>query len=354
MASKPSKPSFIPTPWHAVMWLLLSACLVLLVALWYSGAHDAGVALEKGRRMVITLSTGEIQGRKVSGKVPSPDAEAVLRPDEAVLSSSGGLEAVNPHMLEESEFGKIPTIDPEGNKSWRYYSRPFQHRGGLPMVAVIVGGLGQNKAVAESALRLPPDMTLSFSPYAKELDSWVKSARAVGHEAMLDLPLEPNDYPATDPGPYGILSMQTVEANEKSLERMMASAQAYVGFLAPYNENFSEHNQSFKLLLQKVNNHGLMMVIAREPHKTETRTIMDDSNMPAVVADVWVDEDPSEGGISERLATLEQIAKKRGYAIGIAHGLPITIEHLRTWSAQAAEKGIVLVPVTFIAKPRFS
>ena len=70
-------------------------------------------------------------------------------------------------------------------------------------MALIVGGLGLNAVTTRAAIeRLPPEVTLSFVPYADNLQSWIDQARAQGHEVMLEMPMEPTGYPDNDPGPY--------------------------------------------------------------------------------------------------------------------------------------------------------
>lgn len=353
---KPQAP-LVPTVWHGVLWAVAGLVVLTLVLFWYSGVLEGREALQQGRRMTITLSTGEIKGRKIDNPSEAKRAETVIVADGEtipVAATSDALGDINQQLLEKTEYGMLPAISPDGTKSWRYYSRPFDHRGGRPMIAIIVTGVGQNKANSSAALRLPVDMTISLSPYARDADKWAIAARASGHEVMFDLPMQSSDYPATDPGPYGLLITQTSELNTRNLRTIMGRAAGYTGFAMPQNEVYSGDNDAFKILLQGLGNHGLMLVVGREPHKNETREILDASSTPNVVADMWIDEEPSVTGIQTRLATLEQTARKRGYAIGMAQALPISIEQLTQWSALLAAKGIVLVPVTFIAKPRFS
>ena len=53
---------------------------------------------------------------------------------------------------------------------------------------------------------MPGAITLAFSSHARDLQQWIDLARAAGHEVMLDLPMEPVNYPAIDPGPQALLT----------------------------------------------------------------------------------------------------------------------------------------------------
>ena len=82
----------------------------------------------------------------------------------------------------------VPVIGKDGGTPAQAYARPF-HDDGKPRVALVIGGLGLNSAATKSAIeRLPPEVTLSFVPYADNLQGWIDLARANGHEVLLHRP----------------------------------------------------------------------------------------------------------------------------------------------------------------------
>src|ERR1700761_8082059 len=99
----------------------------------------------------------------------------------------------------------LPIIAADGRASWKAYARPFADDG-RPKIALVIGGLGLNPDQTKAAIeQLPPEVTLSFSPYAENLQAQIDHARAAGHEVMVEIPMEPLDYPDNDPGPYTLL-----------------------------------------------------------------------------------------------------------------------------------------------------
>ena len=85
---------------------------------------------------------------------------------------------------EPSPVGLLPVISKDGRTPYQAYARPFQANG-KPRVALVVGGLGLNASATKAAIeRLPPEVTLSFVPYADNLQSWIDQARAQGHEVL--------------------------------------------------------------------------------------------------------------------------------------------------------------------------
>lgn len=398
----------------ATLVVLCGVAAHFMVALWVLGDGETKDAFDSGRRLLIAIDTGEVSGKLVGGEekaaepailadpakpedqpadtgeikidpnapqensAETPPSEIPTSGDESgqtitvttviaepppapdlsklppVTPSANPLPDMLSDISETTSMGMLPVIGKNGTMPWRYYAKPFERKGNQPIIAIVVTGLGHNKTVTDAALKLPENVTLSFSPYAKDVGSWSKAAHVTGHETLFDLPLEPSNYPATDPGPYGLLIGKGADENERRLQWVMSRASSYVGLLTPQNELYSGNIELFKVLLQSVANRGLLMVMGKEPPKTETKTVIETSNTAIVIADALIDEELSAITIQARFAILEQIAKKQGYAIGVAQAFPITLEQLHQWSATLAEKGIMLAPVSAVAKLRFS
>ena len=157
------------------------------------------VTADAGGQAVITLPNG--------GKVEGAAAEA-LRPITAPTRPLGPPLPKAPlaGLTQAGPGGLLPIIGKDGSTPFGAYARPFAANG-KPKVALVVGGLGLNAAATKAAIeRLPPEVTLSFVPYADGLQGWIDLARAAGHEVMLEIPMEPLDYPNNDPGPYTLMA----------------------------------------------------------------------------------------------------------------------------------------------------
>jgi polysaccharide deacetylase 2 family uncharacterized protein YibQ len=264
------------------------------------------------------------------------------------------LAGVSIDMLEKNPSGAVPIISSDGKKSWRYYGKPYERKGHLPMIAILITGLGQNKGATASAIKLPENISLSFSPYARDVSGWANSARTAGHELFLDLPMEPNNYPASDPGPYGLLAGNDAHENILRLQWLMARFTGFAGFVTPQNEVFTANDEAFKQLLQALGGRGLMLTLVHEPIRAETKQLLSTSPTASSIGDVLIDEELSVTAIQTRLLGLEKLATKRGFAVGIAQAYPLSLKELDQWSRGLEEKGFVLVPLTFTTKLKFT
>ncbi len=65
-------------------------------------------------------------------------------------------------------------------------------------------------------------MTLAFAASGNSLQRWMQEARRSGHELLMQIPMEPFDYPNNDPGPLTLTTGQPQKENLKRLHEAMA------------------------------------------------------------------------------------------------------------------------------------
>src|SRR3546814_12796399 len=77
------------------------------------------------------------------------------------------------------------------------------------------------------------------------------------------------------------------------------------------------------------------------------------SGVPYAVRDVFLDNQPDDpAAIRRQLAILEQIARERGYAIGIGHPPDGTVAALAAWIPEIRARGLDLVPTSATVRRR--
>jgi uncharacterized protein len=59
---------------------------------------------------------------------------------------------------------------------------------------------------------------------------------------------------------------------------------------------------------------------------------------------------PAAAEIDSALTRLETTARSRGFAVGSASALPVTIDRIAQWVKSADARGITLVPISAIAR----
>jgi polysaccharide deacetylase 2 family uncharacterized protein YibQ len=255
--------------------------------------------------------------------------------------------APDPALTEQTPLGPLPRIGADGRRPWRVYARPYDGPEKGPKIALVVTGLGLSYASTRAAIeKLPASVTFSFDPYTDSLDQWIAAARGRGHEVLLDLPLEPINYPQSDPGPQTLLLGSSAAENLARLNWVLTRGTGYVGVASAYGASFAGAVNSMLPVLQTLHQRGLVYVDNRlGGHALPTR-LARDIGVPLVANDRYVDAEGTRGALDVRLADLEKQARSSGRAVGFAAPHPMTIERLADWVAQLAKKKIAIAPVT--------
>jgi hypothetical protein len=253
-------------------------------------------------------------------------------------------------VTEAGIHGPLPRISVDGATPASVYARPLSTREADPAVAkiaILVGGLGLSASGTSLAIAsLPEQVTFAFAPYAQNLQEWVDRSRRDGHEVMLQLPMEPFDYPDNDPGPHTLLTTLAPPENVRRLEWLLSRVTGYFGISNYMGAKFTAAPDALRIVLNQINMRGLAYVEDGSSSRSNSPQMARQIGLDATTADLIIDTLPSADAIDTALQRLETMALERGVALGAATGLPVTVERIAAWAKRLEAKGILLVPVS--------
>ena len=353
-----------------LVWILYSAILVI----FFGGAGivfgwvlvNAEKTIEKRIAMtpavtVEVLADGETapknsskeQNQAKDQRIEDGSNKIIMEKSEKPKDTSGDRDAlvgiIFPHITEETEDGPLPIIAADGRQPWLEYSRGFKRADRKPRIALIVTNLGLSATYTKAALKLlPEDITLSFSHVAPRLKSWIREARQKGHEVLMDIPMEPLGFPKNDPGRATLLTSSNEVENLNRLEHVMKKAGGYVGLLGTLGTKFMLHSETFLPILKTIKQRGLIYVDSRSTSRSLGPELASSIQLPRAFNNIFIDKEPSNQKIKDKLDELEKIALKKRFAVGIAQPFPLTIEILSQWAEKLKAKQISLAPITAV------
>jgi polysaccharide deacetylase 2 family uncharacterized protein YibQ len=241
--------------------------------------------------------------------------------------------------------GPLPVDSPDGRTPAQAYARPFAANG-KPRVALIIGGLGLNaKTTREAIDALPPEVTLSFVPYADGLQGWIDMARAAGHEVLLEAPMEPKDYPQNDPGPYTLMADGQAPETTRRLDWLLSRASGYFGVTNYLGSKFVASPGAMGIFEGELRTRGLAFV-------DDGSAAHIGGGILRASADRIVDDQLDGAAIEAQLTALETEALHSGAAMGSGFAYPVTLEEAAKWTAALSAHGIQLVPASALAVRR--
>jgi uncharacterized protein len=299
-------------------------------------------------------------GDTVSPPLPAGGAKIIrVNPEDA---ATPGVRVLDPakviqdtrvaHIPEPEliEDGQLPKRAEDGRRPFDVYQRPWSGARGA-RVAIVIGGMGVSQTSTQAAIdKLPPEITLAFAPQGNSLSRWAQAARRKGHEILLQVPMEPFDYPKVDPGRGTLIVDATPEANLKVLHESMGRLTNYVGVVNYLGARFTSEQAALNPMLQDIGNRGLMYLDDGTSARSQADGLSVANRSPYAAADLVIDGVQEKSEILKSLDQLEATARAKGTAIATGTGFDVTVEAVAEWAKEAKKRGIEIVGVASLAR----
>jgi polysaccharide deacetylase 2 family uncharacterized protein YibQ len=342
----------------------------ILLPEWLAGARAARALAFASAFFVCILTAGALAitllgSRTDAGAVmldlaapPSPSpapaaapAAASLIPGAAPVTKplyAGKALIADPALVENTPEGPLPRIAEDGRSPMQAYAAPAPVSD-KPKIAIVVSGLGLSAKATEAALSgLPAAVTLGFAPYASDVGAWAAKARAAGHELLLEIPMEPFDFPDSDPGPHTLRAGQEEGANIPRLTWALTRFTGYAGVTNLLGQRFLSDSDALAPVLTYLARRGLYFFDNGNATQSVAPLVAQQAGTALVQSGVTLDTIQSALEIDRRLSELEAAARARGSAVGTAFLYPVSVARIAAWAKGLAARGFVLVPVSAI------
>lgn len=222
-----------------------------------------------------------------------------------------------------------------------------------PKIALIIDDLGYRLEDGLRAARLPGPVAVAILPHTPHAAKLAHEADGLGKEILLHLPMEAIE-PASDPGPGAIDTRQTRDELAAVLDSDLAAV--------PLARAVSNHMGSLVtrdalrmgwLMAELRGRSSLFFVDSYTTAESVGLAVAQQSGVPALRRDVFLDGDPAPDAIAREWQRLVARARDRGFAIGIGHPRAATLEFLERELGNLQDAGVELVPLgALLPSPR--
>jgi polysaccharide deacetylase 2 family uncharacterized protein YibQ len=253
------------------------------------------------------------------------------------------------NMIEQTKDGPLPKRGADGRRPFDAYARPWSNARGA-RVAIVIGGLAVSQTGTQQAInRLPPEVTLAFASQGNSIGRWMTTARQRGHEILMQLPLEPFDYPNVNPGNNTL----TVEAepgeNAERLHWVLSRTTNYTGVMNYMGGRFVADAGAMQPLLEELGQRGLLFLDDGTSARSAAEGVAAKAGTPFAAGDTIIDDVQDRGAILKKLDQLEATARAKGFAVGTGSAFGVTVDAVVIWANEAKKRGIEIVPVSAVA-----
>jgi len=211
-----------------------------------------------------------------------------------------------------------------------------------PQLALVIDDFGYSKnGVVESFLQVDLALTLSVIPTLPHTVYFLNRINEEKKQALLHLPMEAEEF--------------TSDVNSVLTSMSDAEIDSLVGFYIDETPGVSGVNNHLGSLatqdrrvmtavLNVIRARGLFFLDSLTSSKSIAYNTAKSLGVPAARNDIFIDADTEDPNVvAARLERLLEIARNRGYAIGIGHPMPWTLEAIRAYEERFKDSEVELV-----------
>jgi len=216
-------------------------------------------------------------------------------------------------------------------------------------IAIVLDDFGwvtRRLGLLEGFCAIPQTLTVAVLPNEAHADEIAASMRQHGHEVILHLPMEPEDYPENDPGEGAIL----VEHDEATIRGRLREALRRVPGAVGVNNHMGSRatadHRVMEAVLTELKRRGLFFIDSRTSPESLALAVATALQVPCARRDLFLDGDDGNRTVEEQLWELSALAADQGQAIGLGHDRESTLLALKSVLPRLETRGFRFVPVS--------
>jgi uncharacterized protein len=215
---------------------------------------------------------------------------------------------------------------------------------GRPRVAIVIDDLGDSGDQVRPFLDVALPLSFAVLPTAADAPGVARGLSQLGRDVLAHVPMEPDEAEAMARGGFLTVSM-SAEAIAAGTRAALDRVPGAVGANNHMGSRFTRSANALAPFLEVLKARGLFFLDSRTTPDTVAEEAAAARGVPALRRAVFLDNDPSPAAVEAQLAGLQAVAKVRGCAVAIGHGLPATAAALARFAADPARE-VDVVPVS--------
>lgn len=232
----------------------------------------------------------------------------------------------------QAEKKEEKKTDQKSEKLKQHIEEYKESAAGKPIVVIIIDDIGMNKGPVDELLSINAPITLAVLPNLPYSEYAAREANNKGREVMLHMPMEPKEasgYTAVDAGEDALITGLPKAEIKNRVDRNLSSVPYIQGVNNHMGSKFMENEELLEIVMAGVKKKDLFFVDSMTSGASAGSRAASKYGVPWAQRDVFLD-DSSKGAayVESQLRQLVKISQKKGYAIGIGHPYPGTMEAL--------------------------
>ena len=217
-----------------------------------------------------------------------------------------------------------------------------------PYLVFVLDDLGNTKKDQHLLIALGNNITYAILPLLPHSKYFAQLSRETGAEILLHLPIESKKGNEKDPGKLSpIMNRKDIIAQ---LNEDINSVPYCIGANNHKGSLGTSDIRLMRIVLYEIKQRGMFFLDSYTTGDSVVSSICKQLELPILKRDVFLDNDESPDKINIQISRLADIAREKGYAIGIGHYKHNTLEVLNQRIPDLKKKGFSVINLTRLKK----
>jgi len=210
-------------------------------------------------------------------------------------------------------------------------------------LAILLDDGGQNLDQVEAAAALPKTVGFAILPFLPRSTETAVALHDAGHEIWLHLPMEPENYPANDPGPGAVLMSMNSDDLRTAVHLAINNIPHVVGVNNHMGSKATADLKTMTWIMQELKTRDLAFIDSRTTIHTVAEEAAQAQGVPTNRRHVFLDNERSAAAIRVQLDEAIYRSRMEGEIIAIGHLDKVTIKVLSQELPGLGKRGADLV-----------
>jgi polysaccharide deacetylase 2 family uncharacterized protein YibQ len=224
------------------------------------------------------------------------------------------------------------------------------------MLVIDAFGPAENDSLGREFMKLDVPFTGAVLPRTKGTRDWAEKLAHQGHDVVAQIPMEPMNYPQRDPGPGAILVDMPAGQIQREVKKNLGDVPGAVGATSYMGQMALADESAMGALMQELKRAKVFYLDARP---IPTSVAADRAAREGVLCfriDTVLEApgryDAEVKGMNRLLDDAIDLARRRGYAIVLAHPDKAAVDVLKRAVPKLKRSGVRFQPVSTLLTPQ--
>lgn len=215
-------------------------------------------------------------------------------------------------------------------------------------IVLIIDDMG-NKLEDSAAFKLPPEVAFAILPHTPYSKSFAMISEAENRDVLIHMPMEA--LSGLYMGEGGLSSDMSSDVIKDLLTKAHKTIPNAIGVNNHMGSRLTQLTEPMQATMEYLIYHRMFFVDSRTTRHSKALSIAKENGVPGLGRHVFIDHIRETSHIDYQFRRLVRIAKKYGFAVGIAHPHEVTMEYLVVAINALKQEGVTLVNIRDKVKP---